>query len=108
MLRMKYDVRDIPNAEFEPIVAQKFLTLHSLAIDECAVFASLIDNVKFAILRRNDGVLAGDSWVRDHQVSINFAPNGKRRVVKNNRPLIITLNKNEGRKDSGTVFRQRY
>ena len=68
MLRMKYDVRDIPHAEFEPIVAQKFLTLHSLAIDECAVFASLIDNVKFAILRRNDGVLAGDSWVRDHQV----------------------------------------
>ena len=108
MFRMKYDVRDIANTEFEPIVAQKFLTLHSLAIDECAVFASLVDNVKFAIFRRNDGVLAGDSWVGDHQIAINFAPNREWRVVKNNRPLIITLNKNEGRKNSGTVFRQRY
>ena len=73
MLRAEDDVGYVPDAEFHPVIALQLLPLDTLPIHIGAVFASLVDYEKIAILRHNEGVIPGHARIWNDQVFVDLA-----------------------------------
>jgi hypothetical protein len=64
------------------------------------MLAALIYDAKLPILGRDQGMVAGDSRVGDHQIFVDLSPDCERRMVEIDRALVVSLHKNQGWKNT--------
>jgi hypothetical protein len=98
---MKDQVGNIARAEFQPVVALQLVAINFFTVDERPVFAVQVDDKKLAVLGNDGSMLAGYARVGNHQVAIDLAAHGVRRVIQRQRLLIASLYKNRDGKDAG-------
>ena len=102
MLGIKNRIDSIAGTKFEAVIALQCLTLlNSLSVDKCAVLAALVFDVKAAILRDDERVVARNPRVGDRQVLFNLAANRERRVIEIQRALLGPMHKNNAGKHTG-------
>src|SRR5947209_2467182 len=99
---MEYGVDGVAGAEFEAVVALENLSLNALPVHERAMFAALIHNKKLAVLRNDNGVVAGDPGIGNDQVLLHLATNAEWAMVEVERALLGSLNEDQAGKNAGT------
>jgi len=65
------------------------------------VLAAQVDQEKRLAFLHDLGVIAGDARVGDHQILVNFPPDGERRAVQDDVLLLAALYEDQGGKHTG-------
>src|SRR5258708_21450973 len=100
MVRMKDGVNSSAGGELEAVVPRQLPALHGLAIDERSVLAALVLHEEFAVLGKQEGVVARDPGIGNRQVLFHLAADAVGGVIEVQGPLLSTMHKNQTGKDA--------
>ena len=93
--RIKNGVGGIARAEFQTIIALEPLPLNAFAVDKRTVLAPLIDEEESIFFEHDEGVVAGNTRIGNHQVLIHLAPHAERSAVKDDVSLLVALHEHQ-------------